>query len=320
MGFSSVESPMFILHFLFISLSLQAAIYGPDNRLDINQILRLAPIAKSIAIAVPNNFLEKRRDNFYAMKDVSILGGSSEVYACMDERFARQPIIGNCTGFLVGKRHLITAGHCVLPNGIVNNDKKHPFCDAYSWYFDFNVNSQGKTSEGKIPPQNIYKCKRIIRAENLELPGSSPGTKFGNDFAVMELDRDVAPEFTQLKIANYKPKVSQPVYTIGHPSGLPAKYSGLSNVIKNNNPRYFEANLDTLGGNSGGPVFDVNNNVLGILVSGHPVDYYMIPSGCYRVNKCNANGSVCNEQSQFKDLQKSNYVQYIHTALPYLKK
>jgi Trypsin-like peptidase domain len=302
------------INILLISLfssTVGAAVYGTDDRRDINQVQALRQIAKSVAIAVPNNFLERRRDGLWKVDDVSVLGGSSEVNACLDERFAKQPIIGNCTGFLVGKRHLLTAGHCVLPNGIVDNDSKNPFCDAFSWYLNFNLDLLGKTSEGKIPAQNIYRCKRVIRAENIDK---------GNDFAVMELDRDVPDEFVPIKVADYKPRISQKVFTIGHPSGLPAKYSGASGVLNNKSPIYFEVNLDTQGGNSGGPVFDERKTAIGILVSGHPVDYYMEPSGCYRVNKCDATGTICNEDSQFKGLQTSNYVQYLHPALPYLKK
>jgi V8-like Glu-specific endopeptidase len=294
------------------SLHSLAAIYGVDNRADIHQTPRVRPLATSTAIAVPNNFLNLKPDGNYEMEEVEVLGGSSAANACMDERFALQPIIGNCTGFLIGKRHLLTAGHCILPNGIIDN-AHHPFCDAFSFYFDFNLDANGKTHEKNIPPQNLYRCSKVIRAETIEVNGVQK-----NDFALLELDRDVDPRFIPLKTQARIPKINESVFTIGHPSGLPAKFSGASSVLKNNDEFHFEANLDTLGGNSGGPVFDKNHNVLGILISGHPIDYYMDPSGCYRVNKCNSTGSLCKENPHFPNQQLSNYIQYVGAALKYL--
>jgi len=49
------------------------------------------------------------------------------------------------------------------------------------------------------------------------------------------------------------------------------------------NPIFFDANLDTFGGNSGSPVFDARTNaVVGILVRG--ADDYREEGGCDVVN------------------------------------
>lgn len=296
--------------------SLNAAIYGKDDRLDIHQIPVMRPLASAVAIAVPKIFTAPKGNGNFEMTDVDVLGGGSAVNACSNERFAKQPIIGNCTGFWIGGRYLLTAGHCILPNGIVNNSK-HPFCDSFQWYFDFNTDSMGRTHEKNIPANKLYSCTRVIRAENIEL-GGKPGTNFGNDFAVIELDRPVTGIAAPLKLSKRKVRKGEPVFTIGHPSGLPAKYSGTSSVLTIDNPYYFSVNLDTLGGNSGGPVFNAQREVVGILVSGHAVDYYE-DGPCQRVNVCDATGKKCKENSNFDFLQTSNYVQYIDHLLPYLR-
>jgi V8-like Glu-specific endopeptidase len=306
---------------LFFSLLLApgfAAIYGPDDRRDINQVPHLREEARAVAIAVPKIFVAPNGDGTYQMRDVELLTGAL-VGACEDERFARQPTIGNCTAFWVGGRYLVTAGHCVLPNGTVDNSK-HPLCDGFSWYFDFNLDQRGRSSEGRIREEQLYSCTRVIRAENFEYPSDLPGTNFGPDFAVIELDREVSGGIRPLKLARTEVKVGDPVFTIGHPSGLPAKFSGTAPVLSTRNPLYFEVNLDTLGGNSGGPVFNAKKEVVGILVSGHPIDYYQTQRGCYRVNTCDQRGQNCKENSRFPWLQVSNYVQHMRQVLPYLRR
>lgn len=306
---------------LFFSTLASAAIYGSDDRRDINQVPWLRPLAVSIANAVPNNFLEKNSDGTYRILDVEKLGGSSTAFVCMNERFAQQPTFGNCTGFLVGDRYVVTAGHCVVNTGVVDNDTASPYCAAFSWYFDYNLGLSGKTNDQNIPADRIYGCKRIIRAENIELP-SPPIANYGRDFAIMELDRPVAKDMTPLTLQSDRKLIQngQRVFTIGHPSGLPAKYSGLGPIIATENEFHFAALLDTMGGNSGGPVFNSKNEVVGILVSGHPVDYYRDRSGCNRANVCSWDGKSCNENSKFPELETSNSVQYLDAVMPYLIK
>ena len=232
---------------------------------------------------------------------------------CSDERFANQPVfdIGTCTGFLVNKRYLITAGHCVLPNGTVTNEK-HAFCDAFSWYFDFNTKKQPQTTNQIIRKDQVYRCKRIIRAENIA---------GGNDFAVMELERRVQTDISSstLNLRTTPVILNEQVFAIGHPFGLPAKFSGLSPIFSNGATNYFEVNLDSAGGNSGSPVFDKRKHVVGILIEGHPVDTFADAHlNCHRLNRCNDSGTKCLSNSNFPGLSTSNHIQRLDSALKYL--
>lgn len=297
---------------LLISMQSFGAIYGNDDRRDLFQTSFPASMASSIAIAVPGNFVQALVGGNYRVTDVETLAGSSGANACKDERFANQPTIGNCTGFLVGDRYMITAGHCVVNVGVVDKDENSPFCANFKWYFDFNLTASAKTTVNNIPANRLYSCKRVIRAEVIDN---------GADFAVVELDRPVSKDMIPLTINSARPTVGSAVFTVGHPMGLPAKHSGISSVVAADKAKdYFEAYLDTEGGNSGGPVFNKKNEVIGILVSGHQIDLYTTPQGCSRVNKCNANGTQCNENSMVSTLQTSNYIQYIAAALKYLPK
>jgi len=66
------------------------------------------------------------------------------------------------------------------------------------------------------------------------------------------------------------------IYIIGFPSGLPMKMSKGLALINNNKKEYFNCSLDTFKGNSGGPVFNSNDEIIGILVRGK-LDFDVIP-------------------------------------------
>lgn len=306
--------------FLANSQFVSAAIYGPDNRIDINLVSSLRDLSTGVGASIPKNFLVQNADKTYTITDVELAAGSSKADLCADERFGDQPTVSNCTGFMVGDRYLVTAGHCVLPNGIVDNDEQNPFCESFSWYLDFNLKKNGKAITENIPENRIYHCKKMIRAENFELPNLPEALKYGNDFAVIELDRPVASDIKIFSIAKKPPAKMEQVFTVGHPTGLPAKFSGIAPVLSFTTPRYFEVALDTQGGNSGGPVFNMRKEIVGILVSGHPIDYYQDPKGCMRANKCDALGKKCNQQAYFENLQTTNYVQYISEAMKWVPK
>lgn len=292
---------------VFTSHYTQAAIYGADDRKDIHQVPHLLNLAGSIAVTVPKHFIKEINSTQLKIESVQSYGQSSVV--CPNERFLTQPVldIGTCTGFLIKDKYLITAGHCILPNGIVNDDSSHPFCEAFSWYFNFNTGSGTQTLNQTIDKKQIVGCKRIIRAENIAS---------GNDFAVIELDRNLGHALTA---RSTEAQLSEKVFAIGHPFGLPAKFSGLSPVHSAQSPIFFKVNLDSAGGNSGSPVFDVNNKVVGILTDGHPLDF--VPnrkSQCNNLNRCNNSGTQCLEDSKFPGQTTSNLIQRLSHALKYL--
>lgn len=304
----------------FSNQTLFGAIYGADNRLDVRDVPSLKEVAPAIAAAVPKIFIKKINEQLSQVTDYEPLSGSSSVNACSDERFAQQPIIPNCTGFLISDRLLVTAGHCILPNGVIDNQIDGPFCQNFSWYFNFNLDRNGHTTIDHIPQEYIYGCKRIIRAENLDLsPPGHPSTNYGPDFAVIELDRPVEAPIQPLKLNFKGVQNGESVFAVGHPSGLPAKYSGQSKVFDVSNPYHFRVNLDTLGGNSGSPVFNTKNEVVGILVAGHPIDYVTDSKlGCQRVNRCDEFGQNCLENSTFTELATANNMQNLSFIQKYV--
>lgn len=62
------------------------------------------------------------------------------------------------------------------------------------------------------------------------------------------------------------------VYVIGHPCGLPIKFTGASNV-RDNGSDFFTANLDRFGGNARSPVFNSEKDEVEGLVAQGDVDF-----------------------------------------------
>jgi hypothetical protein len=293
-----------------------AVIYGVDNRQEIHQVAVASGFSSSLAIAVGNNLLQHNQDSTYKILGVQKLKESSDVYACSEERFADQPTLGVCTGFLLTDTLLITAGHCLLPNGILDHVDS-PFCQGFSWFFNYSL-PLGDLNH--VPESQIYHCRSVIHAENLDLsPTGKPNTLPGNDFAIVELDRPVSssPPF---KVSKTGVRSGDNVFTLGFPSGLPAKFSGWTEVLDVSSSIYFSANLNTEEGNSGGPVLNQSGEVVGILVSGHPVDYYEDKSrGCYKANVCDGKGLHCDENPGISQDQVSNFVQRIESLTQFLQ-
>lgn len=250
--------------------SKDKVVYGEDNRLDVFEVKSLfwRGAADSTAAMVPKKNLAVKNGM------ISIEGPSlkEDLNLCPGEKFEDQKNPAYCSGFLFGERLLITAGHCGTQN----------FCDTQDWVF--GMYQKKDTNELLVPIEHIYSCNKIIaRAQNritLE------------DWAIIELDRKVTDiQHVDIRLKG-EIEVGDELVVIGHPSGLPTKVAPGGFVRKNENENYFEANLDTFGGNSGSAVFNARTGLVeGILVRGEN-DYepdYVDEKQCFRVKKCAMN-------------------------------
>lgn len=250
--------------------SQDKVVYGVDNRLEVYEAPQsLQVVASSTAAMIPNAALKSS-----VVDGVTVYqthqGVLQDGGICEDDRFAKQPNPGMCSGFLVGPDLLVTAGHCV---------NRSTSCESNAWVFDFKVEAGSDRAGTKVLAKDVYKCKQII---NVVLNNFSKA-----DYALIQLER-VASDRTPLKFRSEE-KVSdgQGIVVIGHPMGLPTKVADGANVRDNDHPEYFTANLDTFGGNSGSAVFNMNDlTVEGILVRGETDYVYNDDKGCQEVYKC----------------------------------
>lgn len=255
----------------FAALTATAAtsdkvVYGEDNRLDIFEVTNPMhlKLAKATAALVKSYSVEDMRDG-----QSKLSGGSLNV--CSDEKFDGQMTAAFCSGFLVdhnSKQYFVTAGHCI--------DSQRS-CEGIKFVFDYTVTKAGQTTH-KVPTSSVYSCKKLV---DRVLSRSN-----SNDYAVVELDREVTGRDALSFRTSGKVNNGEEILVIGHPSGLPSKVADGAFVRNNSNSIYFASNLDTFGGNSGSAVFNGRTGeVEGILVRGHnDYTYRTGPDG----NRCKA--------------------------------
>lgn len=260
-------------------------IYGEDNRQDIVDVESAAwvEIANSTAVMIAKEDIPGGKGGKGGRGGKTGITISGPTLAsrgiCPSERFANQPTVGNCSGFLIDEKTIVTAGHCMT----TPED-----CSDYKWAFDYKVEVPGVDSV-TLQKNNIYGCKKIIKQV---LDRSTQ-----NDFAVIELDRAVTDRVPLKLRETGKAEVGTPLVVIGYPSGLPVKVAGGAKVRAVQND-FFVANLDTYGGNSGSAVLNATTmEVEGILVRGD-TDYVPSAEGC-RVSKVQGDDEGRGEDATF---------------------
>lgn len=240
-------------HNLLLNELSPLVIYNDDNRTEINEIVDVN--IQNLALATVGII---HRSLLIRHSDSDSIGILSRYYGrsmglCESERFYYQPSAPTCTGFLVAPDLVATAGHCVSPGG----------CPSKAILFNYQLNEKNEAPYS-TQAENVFYCKEVLAREVSEQ----------QDYALIRLDRAIT-NITPLVLANSIPAVGESLFTIGHPSGLPKKISAGATVLEIKNG-FFKTNTDSYGGSSGSPLFNQNNQVIGILVRGED-DYISQP-------------------------------------------
>ncbi|WP_127718209.1 serine protease [Halobacteriovorax sp. HLS] len=269
-----------IFQMMSFAASSTKVIYGQDNRISYSHASsHYQALADSTAGMVHDRHI-KLSGSSYTFK-ASRFGGRlignmfDNGPICMDENFADEKTLPDCSGFLVAKDILVTAGHCV---------RDQSTCNSIKWVFGY---TKEIAQRGRISKENVYSCKKILSRANAP-----------KDFTILKLDRKVVNR-SALRVSTQKVRVGDEVVAIGHPSGLPTKISAGARVFKTTQ-NTFKTNLDTFSGSSGSAVIDERTSqVVGILVKGAEDFVRDGPGGCFRVNRCSEEleGSGCSGES-----------------------
>lgn len=254
---------------LCISFSLSATtkqsnvIYGQDNREDVYKVSneQFKQLAESTAAMIDESSV-KQNGSALTVTGPTLLDRGM----CPSERFANQITAANCSGFLIDKDLIATAGHCL---------RSQADCERYVWVFNYKQKDD-KGGPVTVAASDVYQCKKLIK--------SVVDSTTKNDFAIVQLTKATNKRPLKFRTEG-APEVGTSVVVIGHPTGLPTKVADGAKV-RSTQQSFFVANLDTYGGNSGSAVFNASNGIVeGILVRGE-TDYVRTSAGCIASNVC----------------------------------
>lgn len=235
-----------------------AVISDDDGRIETFQAA--TPMVQKMADSTVALFYKKDFRTIFGsvhLKKLETLGEARG--ACKTERFIDQPTNAFCSGALVGPDLVLTAGHCLT--GELTGDV--PFCKKHiKFVFGYQMNSDQKTVKS-IPASEVYDCENIVK-----ISGDIQSEDHYYDFAIVKLTRKVPNhQPLQLDRSGLLADLNTKLTMIGYPNGIPQKID-LGGTVKSSvtSQPFFVANLDSMGGNSGSPIFDEQSGlIIGVL-------------------------------------------------------
>lgn len=238
---------MKFLALLLLSSSAIAGISGIDDRQEsrgsgVPALLR--ELSLSVPAIVEKKMLIKSGDHFlpqgYPMQKMNF---------CKEARFSEQQYLARCSSSLIGDDLILTAGHCI-------DDDVKKWCKEYAVVFDY---AKGVGDEN-IRKENVFGCKEVTYRK---FEGA-----FDEDLALIKLDRKVTGR-EHIILSTSAPQVGDPLTMIGYPLGISQKIVDDGSVTQLGPDKYsFRHKLDTFSSNSGGPLFNIKGEQVGVLVRG----------------------------------------------------
>lgn len=272
------------LFFITNSFAAPSIVYGDDDRKEFYESSKRYQKWARASAAMFGKFQLVDHDDHFTIFANNLEGHG----VCSTQRFAKQPAGASCSGFLVDKDLIVTAGHCVT---------EQYDCENYYWVFDYQINSPNEKFE-KIYKKNVYECLEIVERK------FNFFTK--NDYAVIRLKRAVKNRTPLEYRTSKKAPAGTPLVMIGYPSGLPLKIADNA-IIRKNHWKYFRANLDAFTMNSGSAVINANTGIVeGILVGGG--DDYNEVNGCKEVNVEDQDGGRGEDVSYITNIKYLKYL------------
>jgi hypothetical protein len=271
------------------------SIYNFDNRELISQSSppQILNLKKSVALIFNSDDLITENNQLLIFANLLLDLPPVGMNICPNERYADHHAYKSaCSGFLVGKDLLATAGHCM--------DNQFS-CDNQLIAFDVDADSE--ISRGfKTQEENIYHCKEIVA--HFKQKGSM------KDYAVIRLDRETDRQPLKVRTSG-KITTKDQVFLLGHPLGLPLVFSPSAEISDNSNPVYFKTRVNSFRGNSGSPLFNAKTFLVeGILVRGEEDLQFD------EINQCQRYAKYLSTDVDFK--LKGESVTRIKYILPFL--
>jgi hypothetical protein len=203
--------------------------------------------ASAVAAIIPVNRLVQR-PNQDSLLTAPAMGDFFNLDA--SERFRDQPVGAVGAASLITSQLVVTAAH-VVPNPQILRRVRLVF--GY------------RLTDGT--PATVFPANHVYEATLFWID-------VRRDIALLQLDRPVSDHHAPL-IPRRAAGVSdgEALYVIGHPIGLPAKFTDNGRVLDNRGRRFFTTDLDVMNGSSGSPVFSAASGELVGVVSTAPVGF-----------------------------------------------
>lgn len=248
-----------------------------DNRLNIYELedtlvnkefaIKVKEQSESVACIIREEANLTEQDTYYEIsksaKNLSAMVKLKEVAPLGEnEAFRDEPSIAYSTAFLVGKRLMLTAAHCVCEE---NSAELHAENAKKRIVFGFQMTAKNEC-RSLFQKKDVYQIKKVLAHEYIRL-GVEENSKV--DWALIKLDRSV--EDREPLPVNFSAKVvsSVSIYMLGYSQGTPQKFSGGGLTTEHQYPHSFGSRIDAFDGNSGSPIFNsLTNEVVGIFFSG----------------------------------------------------
>lgn len=225
-------------------------VFGSDDRKEVKDAEGYEDFVRATAVMISKESIYNNEFYAWSLRDLLKNEFGTDKFDS-SVKYLDQPTVGTCTGFLIAPGILVTAGHCINSMEEANE---------YVWVFDYTNESDFIDGNRlKFKPENIFEVESIIT--------SKLDDNTDDDYAFLRLKE------TSMR-APYRFRTSGTVLengainTIGCPTGLPLKFSTNAVVVDNSPKNWFKSDIDSFPGNSGGPVFDQNGFIEGILVRG----------------------------------------------------
>lgn len=252
---------------VIVEARAQAIVYGQDGRRELyvlgntpsdttDDALRTS--ARAVAAIIPSIRI--------SAGEVSSPSVAEREQVCEDERFSEQPAAATCSAVLIADDLVLTAGHCV---------RDAADCQSQSFVFDYAY----KSAEGGLLPLQVYACRALLVRADEPLPHTP-----WRDYAIIALTEPVVDR-APVMVRSRALSDDEALHVISATGGAPLKIASDSRVL---DPRtaqsdYFTLQSDAFVGSSGGPVFDRQGLLAGVLVRGGDDYVWDEAAGCRRV-------------------------------------
>ncbi len=165
----------------------------------------------------------------------------------------------------VVKSAVAERGDASVPSVIIKTKDGHGsgFAITQDGYIITNYHVVAGKYKGKL------NSVKVVTSSGDELPGTIVRYNKARDLALIKVDHKFEKAFKVSNVKSFKNLMD--IYTIGAPKSIELGQSFSSGILsserKSNNNDLLQLGMSVNGGNSGGPVFDTNGNLHGVIVS-----------------------------------------------------